>query len=155
MKVVLDTNVWLDWLIFDDPASRAIAHSAARGRLELLASAATRAEWLDVIGRPRFGLQETRRTAVAAGYDARVTLLDASPPAPGSPGSAPRPADALQCRDPDDQKFLELALHAHAAFLVTRDRALLDLHRRAWRRHGLRIARPDDPEWCEVLAAHL
>jgi predicted nucleic acid-binding protein len=31
------------------------------------------------------------------------------------------------CRDPDDQKLLEAALAARAGFLVTKDRALLDL----------------------------
>jgi predicted nucleic acid-binding protein len=35
------------------------------------------------------------------------------------------------CRDRDDQKFLEAALAAGAGFLVTRDRALLGLARRA------------------------
>jgi predicted nucleic acid-binding protein len=35
-----------------------------------------------------------------------------------------------QCRDPDDQKFLEAALAARADFLVTRDQALLELARR-------------------------
>jgi len=34
------------------------------------------------------------------------------------------------CRDPDDQKFLEAAQAAHAGFLVTKDRALLDLAQR-------------------------
>ena len=31
------------------------------------------------------------------------------------------------CRDSDDQKFLEAALAAHAGFLITKDRALLEL----------------------------
>jgi predicted nucleic acid-binding protein len=34
------------------------------------------------------------------------------------------------CRDPDDQKFLEAALASRADFLLTKDRALLDLARR-------------------------
>jgi predicted nucleic acid-binding protein len=44
------------------------------------------------------------------------------------------------CRDPDDQKFLESALAARAEFLVTKDRALLDLARRALR---FRILTPE------------
>jgi predicted nucleic acid-binding protein len=35
-----------------------------------------------------------------------------------------------QCRDPDDQKFLEAALAARADFLVTKDQALLELAQR-------------------------
>ena len=44
----------------------------------------------------------------------------------------PDPAAATglpQCEDPDDQKFLELAWHARASHLVTRDKALLKLAR--------------------------
>ena len=47
------------------------------------------------------------------------------------------------CRDPDDQKFLEAALAAGAVFLVTKDRALLELaHKRA--RLPFRIVKPAD-----------
>jgi hypothetical protein len=35
-----------------------------------------------------------------------------------------------RCRDPDDQKFLELARACRADLLLTRDRALLELARR-------------------------
>jgi predicted nucleic acid-binding protein len=37
------------------------------------------------------------------------------------------------CRDPDDQKFLDLALACGARALLTRDRALLELGRR-WKK---------------------
>jgi predicted nucleic acid-binding protein len=37
------------------------------------------------------------------------------------------------CHDPDDQKFMEAALAAGAHFLVTKDRALLELARRTLR----------------------
>jgi len=42
------------------------------------------------------------------------------PPAPTLPA----------CKDPDDQKFLELAVGAGATHLLTRDRALLKMARR-------------------------
>jgi predicted nucleic acid-binding protein len=44
------------------------------------------------------------------------------------------------CRDPDDQKFLEAALNSRADFLLTKDRALLDLARRV---APLRIMTPE------------
>jgi putative PIN family toxin of toxin-antitoxin system len=48
-----------------------------------------------------------------------------------------------RCRDPDDQKFLEVALAARADFLVTKDRALLDLARAVEKRAlPFRIVRP-------------
>jgi len=42
------------------------------------------------------------------------------------------------CRDPDDDIFLALAHHTRAAALVTRDKLLLKLRKRA-RKHGLAI----------------
>jgi len=50
------------------------------------------------------------------------------------------------CRDPDDQKFLEAALAAQADYLITKDRALLELSRRRTRPVPFRIATPDDFE---------
>ena len=57
------------------------------------------------------------------------------------PVAAPGPP--LRCRDPDDQMFIDLALSARAQWLVTRDRALLVLARRA-RLRGVTVIRPVD-----------
>jgi predicted nucleic acid-binding protein len=48
------------------------------------------------------------------------------------------------CSDPDDQKFLEAALAAGASFLVTKDRALLELAKRKRARLPFRIVAPAD-----------
>ncbi len=50
------------------------------------------------------------------------------------------------CSDPDDQKFLELALACGAAYLVTKDRALLELARRSDRALPFRIVTPGELE---------
>jgi predicted nucleic acid-binding protein len=131
MKVVLDTNVWLDWLVFADPGVAPIAREAGRGALHVLGSDDTRAEWLDVIARPCFALDTPAREAAAATYDRLVC------------GCARPPASALSCRDRDDQKFLDLAIAEGAQWLVTKDKALLALARRAARLHALSIVRPD------------
>ena len=49
---------------------------------------------------------------------------------PDSLGWGLTPNSLPRCTDPGDQIFLEAALAARADFLVTRDRALLDLGRR-------------------------
>ena len=46
------------------------------------------------------------------------------------------------CRDPDDQKFLELARACRADFLITKDRALLELARHKLRSTPFRIVTP-------------
>jgi predicted nucleic acid-binding protein len=48
------------------------------------------------------------------------------------------------CRDPEDQKFLELANDCAAHFLVTRDRALLVLGRRKVQPLSFRIVTPEE-----------
>lgn len=61
-------------------------------------------------------------------------------PCPASPPARNLPPLPL-CRDPDDQKFLELAQAAKAGLLVTKDKALLALAKKA-DRFGFRIAAP-------------
>jgi predicted nucleic acid-binding protein len=58
---------------------------------------------------------------------------------PDEPGAETR----LHCTDPDDQKFIDLAICARAHTLVTRDKALLRLAGKAAARHGVRICRPE------------
>ncbi len=127
VRLVLDTNVWLDWLVFDDPAIAPIRAAVAAKRAEVFIDAACEAELERALG---YDLGK-KRTLDAAGRVAclaecrRVTLrIDSTVP------EAER-VRLPACRDPDDQKFLEAALAARAEFLVTKDRALLDLARRA------------------------
>ena len=64
--------------------------------------------------------------------------------------SMPERARLPLCRDPDDQKFLELAFAAGADILITKDKALLDLYRRKKKQVGrtvsFKILTPEDFE---------
>jgi predicted nucleic acid-binding protein len=135
MKAVLDTNVWLDWLVFGDAGVCAIVRGVERGALLVLGTDETRAEWLDVIARPLFGLDPPARAAAAAAYDRWVQPC------------ARAPACALACRDRDD-----LAVAGHARWLVTKDKALLALAGRAARSHALSIVRPDAASLQDALS---
>jgi predicted nucleic acid-binding protein len=57
----------------------------------------------------------------------------------------------LHCSDPDDQKFIDLAICAGAHTLVSRDKALLKLARKARERHGLLVRTPQG--WSEQIAS--
>jgi putative PIN family toxin of toxin-antitoxin system len=122
-RFVLDTNAWLDWLVFDDPAMARLKAAVAAGRAEIVIDAACEAELERVLAYPlgRFALDEPVQAACLA--ECRRVALRVERAAP--------PANLPRCRDPDDQKFLEAAAAAGAHVLVTRDLALLELARRA------------------------
>jgi predicted nucleic acid-binding protein len=130
-SVVLDTNATLDWLVFRNPAAADVGAAIASGRLRWLATAAMRREFDQVLGRPALANWQPDTAAAADAWARHAVLADAEPP----PGP-------LRCTDPDDQVFIDLALEQRAAWLLTRDRALLALAKQA-RPWGLAILTPD------------
>jgi len=122
-RLVLDTNVWLDWLVFDDPSIAPIKAAVAADRAQVFIDAACEAELERALGYD-LGKRTVDIAACIAECRRVARRIDSSAP------EAER-ARLPACRDPDDQKFLEAALAAGAGFLVTKDRALLDLARRA------------------------
>ena len=136
LTVVLDSNVWLDILVFDDPHTRPIRAALERGALEALIDARCHAELAHVLDYPQFQGRGTDKAAALATLATLVRQIEPSAP----------PADARalpQCRDRDDQKFLELARASGAAWLVSKDRAVLKLAKRIARDFGFRIGTPD------------
>ena len=125
-RIVLDTNVLISRLL--SPRSTAAqAVLLATGQDSVLASDATLTELADVLARPKFDPYvsiEERRTFLRlfARVADHVAIL--------------RPIRA--CRDPRDDKFLELAVNGGAAVIVTGDADLLVLDPF----HAIRIVTP-------------
>jgi len=114
--------VWLDWLVFDDPSIAPIKAAVEANRAEVFIDAACEAELERALG---YDLgKRTVDVAACLALCRRVARRIDSPVPEAERAGLPA------CRDPDDQKFLEAALAARAEFLVTKDRALLDLARR-------------------------
>lgn len=126
---VLDTNVLLDLWLFDDPSVRRLRAAIEQGTLRVLRSAECDAEFGQVIGRAQFGLDEPAQARMLSRWTACSEAIAQVRPAP------------LACADASDQKFLDAAFSAGAELLLTRDKALLGLARRA-EAAGLRIASP-------------
>jgi putative PIN family toxin of toxin-antitoxin system len=126
--VVLDTNVVLDVLVFDDPVSRPLAEAWAEGALVAWADEATLLELQRVLPLPAFKLEEPSRREVLARYQRLVRQAPRGP-------SAALP-ELPRCRDRDDQMFLILAARVGAAWLVSKDKRVLSLADR----HGLPFA---------------
>lgn len=129
-RLVLDTNVCLDLFVFGDPQVAPLEAAVRAGEVVAVTRADCRAEWLRVLRYPQLALDEAACARHSATFDAYITCL---PTAESPTRAAPR---LPRCADPDDQKFLELAMQAQATALVTRDAALLALARRT-RRDGL------------------
>lgn len=138
MEAILDTNVWLAWLVYDDPATRPLAEAVEGGRLVLPVLPRIRDEFERVLAYPRLRLEASRQVDALRRFDLHGRM------------TAAVPAADLTCRDPDDQVFLDLALHRGVGWLLSRDRQLLALRRRALAR-GLRILRPEDGPWQAAL----
>lgn len=133
-RLVLDTNVALDVFVFGDPVGGAIRAALAAGEVALVVDEACREEWIAVLGYPALGLSAERREAALQDFDAHVQCLQALMLPPGR--KLPR------CADPDDQKFLELALASGACWLLSKDKAVLQLARRIAREGWFQILPP-------------
>jgi putative PIN family toxin of toxin-antitoxin system len=127
VRLVIDTNVWLAMLAMDDPALAPLHDALVAKRCRAFSDGDCEAEFARVLGYAR-----GKRTLEAAAQDACLASFRALTERPD--GEAAHPLMRLpDCRDPDDQKFLELARLCGAAALVTRDRALLEIGRRRGR----------------------
>ncbi|WP_295646993.1 putative toxin-antitoxin system toxin component, PIN family [uncultured Methylibium sp.] len=117
---VLDTNTVLDWLVFDDPPTRGLGAAVGSGALRWIASVNMRLECLRVAASPKLAHWSPDPQHIGTSWDRWATIA-AEPPRPGP----------LRCTDPDDQVFIDVALTVGVQWLLTRDRALLKLARRA------------------------
>ncbi len=120
--LVLDTNTVLDWVAFGDPQVQPIVNAIQRGTLRLAASDACLQELRRAPGHAQPNLYAAAQALAFERYLAHASVFD-----------IPERAEAMGlplCDDPDKQKFLELARHARASHLVTRDKARLKLARR-------------------------
>ena len=119
--LILDTNMVLDLLVFNDPQMGAVRALLAEGGVRWIADTAQRVELQRVLGYPQiaprvafYGLSES---SVLAEFDAGVAYVAAAP------------AIRVICKDPDDQHFLDLAVQ-HQALLLSKDKAVLTLRKR-------------------------
>jgi putative PIN family toxin of toxin-antitoxin system len=128
MRLVIDTQVWLDWLVFDDASAAPLRAAIDANHADVVIDDACLAELERVLAYPLKRAVDVQACLSACLRVAMRVECEAPPKLPA-------------CRDADDQKFLELAAAAKADCLVTRDRELLRLSRRCapW----FRIVSPD------------
>jgi uncharacterized protein len=115
MRVVVDTNVFVSAAL-KDKSLPALAVHLVEQRGTLLKSTATERQLFEVLARPYFSplippaTHDWLKNLLAAAEVVAITERIAA------------------CRDPTDDKFLELAVNGHADFIVTGDPDLLVLN---------------------------
>lgn len=129
--VVLDTNVVLDWLVFRNPGASALDAALRQRRVDWLATETMLAELMHVLRRPELAAWQPDEAAVNDAVGAWCRKVEPAPT-----------LATLRCTDPDDQPFIDLAVAQRAAWLLTRDRAVLRLARRC-RDRGVVVAVPE------------
>jgi predicted nucleic acid-binding protein len=120
--LVLDTNVVLDWLVFRDPSAAALEQALGDGRWRWHTTEAMRSELEQVLTYESLAAWSPDAAAVLSIWQQWSVPVEPVRPLPTQP---------LRCTDPDDQKFLDLALQLGRCTLLSRDRAVLRLARRA------------------------
>jgi putative PIN family toxin of toxin-antitoxin system len=116
LRAVIDTGVIVSALLLPRSVPRQ-AFDAAVSRGRLLVSEETIAELDEVLRRPRFDkyVTEAQRLEFLAALVREVEVIEV--------------VDSVTaCRDPSDNKFLELAWSGKASHIVTGDSDLLVLH---------------------------
>ena len=118
---VIDTNIVLDLWLFEDPATIPLRAALQSGAISHLATASMRDELERVLTYPHLIKRMAKSNIQASDVLNRFDkyLLAAEPAAKA----------ACTCKDPDDQKFIDLAL-AHAVPLLSKDKAILCMKKR-------------------------
>ena len=106
MNVVLDTNVLVAGLLSPFGPCGEIVRMVSSGELTLALDARILTEYQDVLARPKFKFDHDKITAILDFIEHCGVIIAASPL-------------MQQLPDPDDEPFLEVAIAARAACLIT------------------------------------
>ena len=125
VRPVLDTNVLVSSLLFHSRALSWLRGAWRLGCVRPLAGKQTTAELIRVLAYPKFALSEGERQDLLDDYLPFCETVAVPKP----------PPVVLECRDPFDRMFLELALAGRADALVTGDADHLGARESIFRAH--------------------
>ena len=123
--LILDTNIILDLFVFNDPDLATLKPAQLAGlegkQLNWIATTDMRVELERVLTypkiTPRMAFYQVTADDVLDKFDQLATLVD------------PAPKAKWICKDPDDQRFIDLAVQ-HQATLLSKDQAVLCMAKR-------------------------
>lgn len=117
MRLVIDTNLVLSALVFQSGNASLLRKKWQSGQLKPLVSRDTAEELIRALNYPKFKLEMQEQQELLADYlpFCEVVGLPRTPP------------ETPLCRDPNDIKFLVLAITARAECILSGDQDLLVL----------------------------
>ncbi len=119
--LVLDTNIVLDLFVFNDANATKLKAALQAGAQQWIATQPMRDELVRVLDYPhiagKLAFYKMDAAVVLAQFDQLARLVPVAPKA------------AVTCKDPDDQKFIDLAVE-QLAMLLSKDKAVLCMEKR-------------------------
>ncbi|MFM1806669.1 MAG: hypothetical protein RL212_928 [Pseudomonadota bacterium] len=119
--VVLDTNILLDILVFDDERAHPLRAALANQELDAVATKNTIEEFADVISRPQFDLDEETQKETILQWQSWSRVID----------DLDLQVAPWKCKDRDDQVFINLAFTLKPSTLISKDKLVLKIAKRA------------------------
>jgi putative PIN family toxin of toxin-antitoxin system len=124
VRVVLDTNIVLDLWLYKDAATPVLLAALEDNSVQWLATQVMRDELERVLAYThivkRLAFSELTAEDILTQFDAHAQLVPIAPKA------------LFVCKDPDDQKFIDLAAQ-HRTRLISKDKAVLTMRNRMHR----------------------
>lgn len=115
--VIFDTNLLLDFFVFSDPRTVPLWEAAKNGTICVVTSEPCLFELRDVLTRSQFNLSSSEVEDAVQSFCKVAKIKEVTH------------AASAKCKDPDDQKFLDLLEESAPAILVTKDKLVLRCRR--------------------------
>lgn len=140
-RYILDTNIWLDWLVFQNDTLDELKAVHANGGFHIIYTSDMLEEFADVISRAQFKLSVEQQVSMLAQLTALAQKVE----------TRETPLNTIRCKDKDDQIFIDTALSYQVDWLLSKDNHLLALRNRASKYH-VRIGTID--AWMRASVSH-
>lgn len=111
--VIFDTNLLLDFFVFKDPKTSVLWEAAKERKFKTVTCEGAVSELEDVLKRPQFKVTSEQLEVIKKEFLSVAEVL-------------PITAEAkARCKDPLDQKFIDLTVSCTPAILISKDKLVL------------------------------
>lgn len=131
-KYILDTNIWLDWLVYNDASLTTFVREYEAASFGIVYTTEMLTEFAIVIRRAAFKRSKIEQRALIDKFKSLATLVEL----PAEPIRS-----GLKCHDPADQIYLDAAFFFKVDGLISKDKLVLALKNKA-AKHQIWIGTP-------------